>query len=67
MEYFLSSKHKIYLYTLYLNDYGWRKLHDFYPVTGRKIVPDPEFYRFDERREFCKNYDGYPEFCDRKS
>ncbi|KAK7488581.1 hypothetical protein BaRGS_00020198, partial [Batillaria attramentaria] len=33
-------------------------------LVGRKIIPDPEFYRFDERREFCKKYDGYPEFCD---
>lgn len=33
-------------------------------LVGRKIIPDPEFDRFDERRQFCKNYDGYPEFCD---
>ncbi|KAL8595251.1 hypothetical protein ACOMHN_043403 [Nucella lapillus] len=33
-------------------------------LVGRKIIPDPEFYRFDERRDFCKKYDGYPEFCD---
>ena len=35
-------------------------------VVGRKIIPDPEFFRFDERREFCRKYDGYPEFCERK-
>lgn len=33
-------------------------------LVGRKIIPDPAFFRFDERREFCKKYDGYPEFCD---
>ncbi|XP_070192367.1 protein O-linked-mannose beta-1,2-N-acetylglucosaminyltransferase 1-like isoform X3 [Littorina saxatilis] len=33
-------------------------------LSGRKIIPDPEFFRFDERREFCKKFDGYPEFCD---
>jgi len=37
-----------------------------FAVVGRKIIPDPEFFRFDERREFCRKYDGYPEFCDRK-
>ncbi|PVD24594.1 hypothetical protein C0Q70_15078 [Pomacea canaliculata] len=50
-------------------DGGWPKpIKQSYCVpkklVGRKIIPDPEFYRFDERREFCKKYDGYPEFCD---
>ncbi|XP_046354639.1 protein O-linked-mannose beta-1,2-N-acetylglucosaminyltransferase 1-like [Haliotis rufescens] len=33
-------------------------------IKGQKIVPDPDVYRNDARREFCKKYDGYPEFCD---
>lgn len=50
-------------------DGGWPKpIKKSYCVPkrlqGRKIIPDPAFYRYDERREFCKKYDGYPEFCD---
>lgn len=38
----------------------------FITVHGSKIIPDPPAKRNDARREFCKKYDGYGEFCARK-
>ncbi|CAH1783634.1 unnamed protein product [Owenia fusiformis] len=33
-------------------------------IKGSKIRPDPLVTRNDQKREFCKKYDGYGEFCD---
>lgn len=33
-------------------------------IHGSEIIPDPQVSRNDARREFCKKYDGYGEFCD---
>lgn len=33
-------------------------------IKGTEIIPDPQVSRNDARREFCKKYDGYGEFCD---
>jgi len=35
-------------------------------VSGLKVAPDPGVHRNEGRRDFCKKYDGYPEFCDGK-
>ena len=33
-------------------------------IQGSEIIPDPQVSRNDARRDFCKKYDGYGEFCD---
>lgn len=33
-------------------------------IVGSQVIPDPPANRNDIRREFCKKYDGYGEFCD---
>lgn len=33
-------------------------------IEGRKVIADPLPHRNDARRDFCKKYDAYPEFCD---
>ncbi|XP_041349879.1 protein O-linked-mannose beta-1,2-N-acetylglucosaminyltransferase 1-like [Gigantopelta aegis] len=33
-------------------------------IIGQAIVPDPDVIRNDARRNFCKKYDGYFEYCD---
>jgi hypothetical protein len=40
-------------------------LFDF-TVEGSDIIPDPPANRNDARRDFCKKFDGYGDFCNRK-